>query len=100
MTTTVMLVDLDELCQSVNLPRDVLVEIVEVGIVEPREQRAGHWVFDYQAVSVVRRAVRLRREFELDWPGIALALRLLDEVDELRAENRYLRQRLARLLEE
>lgn len=78
----------------------MLVEIVEVGIVEPREQRAGHWVFDYQAVSVVRRAVRLRREFELDWPGIALALRLLDEVEELRAENRYLRQRLARLLEE
>ena len=37
---------------------------------------------------------------ELDWPGIALALRLLDEVDELRAENRYLRQRLARLLED
>ena len=100
MTTTVMVVDLDELCQSVNLPRDVLVEIVEVGIVEPCEQPGGRWVFDYQAVGVVRRAVRLRREFELDWPGIALALRLLDEVDALRAENRYLRQRLARLLED
>lgn len=100
MTTTVMVVDLDELCQSVNLPRDVVVEIVEVGIVEPRELRSDRWVFDYAAVSVVRRAVRLRREFELDWPGIALALRLLDEVDTLRAENRYLRQRLARLLED
>ncbi|KAF1065399.1 MAG: Chaperone modulatory protein CbpM [Pseudomonas citronellolis] len=49
---------------------------------------------------MVRRAARLRREFELDWHGIALAMRLFDEVEQLRSENRYLRQRLARYLDE
>ncbi|WP_302622355.1 chaperone modulator CbpM, partial [Klebsiella pneumoniae] len=43
-------------------------------------------------------AVRLRNELELDWPGIAVALTLLDENARLTRENRLLQQRLARFL--
>ena len=35
---------------------------------------------------------------ELDWPGIAVALTLLDENARLTRENRLLQQRLARFL--
>ena len=41
---------------------------------------------------------RLRNELELDWPGIAVALTLLDENARLTRENRLLQQRLARFL--
>ncbi|SDI04633.1 chaperone modulatory protein CbpM [Pseudomonas panipatensis] len=100
MAHVLLTLELDELCESARLPREVLLEIVDVGIVEPRERRGDTWLFDAAALTLVRRAARLQREFELDWPGIALAMRLLDEVEQLRAENRQLRQRLARYLED
>ncbi|MBX9333661.1 chaperone-modulator protein CbpM, partial [Serratia marcescens] len=45
------------------------------------------------------RARRLRAELDLDWPGIAMALTLLDRVDTLQQENRQLRRQLARFLQ-
>ena len=44
-------------------------------------------------MTIVHRAVRLRNELELDWPGIAVALTLLDENARLTRENRLLQQR-------
>ncbi|MBP5072783.1 chaperone modulatory protein CbpM, partial [Pseudomonas chlororaphis] len=54
---------------------------------------------DYE-LAVAKRAAKLRRDLELEWEGVALALELLDEVRELRMENQMLKQRLGRLLVE
>jgi chaperone modulatory protein CbpM len=51
-------------------------------------------------LALAKRAAKLRRDLELEWEGVALALDLLDEVKQLRAENRMLRQRLGRLVVE
>jgi len=96
MTEVLFTLELEELCECARLPRSTLLEIIEVGIVEPQERRGETWLFAAEAVIVVRRAARLQRELELDWPAIALALRLLDEVEALRAENERLRRRLSR----
>jgi chaperone modulatory protein CbpM len=66
-------------------------------MIEPRQPQRENWLFD-SAVTIVHRAVRLRKELELDWPGIAVALTLLDENARLTRENRLLQQRLARFL--
>lgn len=100
MSEFLLTLELEELCESARLPREVLLEIVEVGIVEPLERRGDQWLFSVESLTLVRRAVRLHREFELDWPGIAVALRLLDEVELLRSENARLRQRLSRYEED
>jgi chaperone modulatory protein CbpM len=68
-----------------------LHEVVGLGVIEPYEDET----FDDHALTVMRRAVRLRQELELDWPGIAVALTLLEENAQLRQENRLLRQRLS-----
>ena len=65
---------------------------------EPRQPQRENWLFDDSAVTIVHRAVRLRKELELDWPGIAVALTLLDENARLSRENQILQQRLARFL--
>ncbi|MNC74969.1 Chaperone modulatory protein CbpM [compost metagenome] len=49
---------------------------------------------------LAKRAAKLRRDLELEWEGVALALDLLEEVQQLRAENRMLKQRLGRLVVE
>lgn len=91
---------MEEFCRLVELPADCLIEIVEQGIVDPSGDRPEEWLFDASALAVVRRAARLQHDLQIDWAGIALALSLLDELEQLRAENRMLRQRLSRFLEE
>jgi len=60
------------------------------------------WKTPQQAeqVAVAKRAAKLRHDLELEWEGVALALDLLEEVQQLRAENQMLKQRLARLVVE
>jgi chaperone modulatory protein CbpM len=50
-------------------------------------------------VFTALRALRLHQELEIDWSGIALAIELLDELEQLRDENRMLRQRLRRFMD-
>ncbi|MDF1822643.1 MAG: chaperone modulator CbpM [Alcanivoracaceae bacterium] len=88
-----------ELCQRVSITEQELVEIVSHGIVRPQDVQADEWQFDEVLVVQVARAVRLRRDLEIDWGGVALALELLEEVHGLREENAALRRRLARLAE-
>ena len=73
-----------EFCLYTGVSEEELHEIVGLGVIEPHEDET----FDDHALTVMRRAVRLRQELELDWPGIA----------QLRQENRLLRQRLSRFI--
>lgn len=87
-----------EFCLHSGVSAEELNEIVGLGVIEPREDEHDRWQFDDHALTVVRHALRLRRELELDWPGIAVALTLLEENAQLRQENRLLRQRLSRFI--
>lgn len=87
-----------EVCQSVNIPEDLLRDCVAQGIIAPIGASPIDWLFDANMVGTLRRALRLQRELEIDWAGVAVALDLLKELDELRSENRMLRQRLARFM--
>lgn len=48
---------------------------------------------------MTKRAVKLHQELELEWEGVALALELLQEVQQLRSENNMLKQRLGRFIQ-
>ena len=87
-----------EFCLHTGLSEAELNEIGGRGMIEPRQPQRENWRFDDSAVTIVHRAVRLRKELELDWPGIAVALTLLDENARLSRENQILQQRLARFL--
>jgi chaperone modulatory protein CbpM len=98
--TLIVELDMKQFCQVVDMPAAYVIEIVEHGILEPQGRKPDDWRFDDHALIVARRAARLQRELELEWEGVALALTLLDELDHVRAENRMLRQRLGRFLQE
>jgi len=90
---------LDEFILASDLPDDTLRRMIEAGILDPRADTAGKWHFELQMVFTARRALRLHQELEIDWSGIALAIELLDELEQLRDENRMLRQRLRRFMD-
>ena len=90
---------LADICQAVELPEQVFVELVKHDIVCPTGEQASEWSFDVTMVSIARRAVRLHRDLELDWPAIAVIVDLIEQRDRLQSENELLRQRLSRFLE-
>jgi len=73
---------------------------VEYGIVEPCGEKPAEWSFDLTMVSVARRAVRLRRDLKLNWSAVAVVIKLLEQREQLQAENELLNQRLQRFLQE
>ncbi|MCG8708628.1 chaperone-modulator protein CbpM [Brenneria sp. 4F2] len=98
MMTEEMTFTMVELCQSVNISQDELIEVVGLGVIVPLEPEKPSWVFDYHALSCLRRAQRLQAELDIDWSGIAMTLTLLDKIDELKNENNQLRRQLSRFL--
>ncbi|KFK91827.1 MULTISPECIES: chaperone modulator CbpM [unclassified Serratia (in: enterobacteria)] len=88
-----------EFCLHTGVTEAELSEVVGLGVIEPSNPEAADWVFDDGALAVFNRARRLQRELALDWPGIAVALTLLQEIEQLRRENSQLRHRLERFIE-
>lgn len=80
---------LSELCISCKVDADWIATLVEYGAIEPTGQRQSEWQFSSLAVVRVARARRLERDLSLNPSGIALALDLLDEIEELRARLRF-----------
>ena len=94
-----LVIDMQEFCEVVGMPAAFVIEIVEHGILEPQGRRPDEWVFDSASLSIAQRAVRLHHQLQLEWGGVALALNLLEELEQVRAENRMLKQRLGRFLD-
>ena len=90
--------DMAEFCEATELSDVYVIEIVEHGILEPQGAQPKDWRFTDYELALAKRAAKLRRDLDLEWEGVALALDLLEEVRQLRAENRMLKQRLGRLL--
>lgn len=88
----------NEFCFHTGVSEEDLQEIVGLGVVEPQLTETEHWIFADNDVVIVHRAVRLRHELALDWPGVAMVLTLLDDNHTLRCENHRLQQRLARFI--
>jgi len=79
-----------ELCRVCRVPEAEVRSWVGEGVLEPTGRAPEEWRFAGASLRRTRLATRLVRDFELNPPGVALALDLLDEIDALRA-------RLARL---
>jgi len=90
---------LEEFCEACGLNMQIVLELVEHDIVDPEKYAAEttSWSFSIYALHRVQRAMRLRRDLEIDFPGLSLALDLLDEVDRLRDQVRRQEQQLQRL---
>ena len=77
---------LEELAQLSGLPREVLEDLVDCGVLAPSTTAppARHqWRFAGDCVATVRTASRLRGDFDLDANALALVMRLFDRIHDL-----------------
>jgi chaperone modulatory protein CbpM len=79
---------LPELCRASRAPEEqVRVWVVE-GVLEAVGSSPQEWRFAGASLRRARLALTLTRELEINAPGVALALDLLDEIAALRAAQR------------
>lgn len=71
-------------CVSHRLTEDVIAEMVSWGIAAPAGNKPEKWLFSQLDYDRIGCATRFREELEINIPGAALALELLDELDKIR----------------
>lgn len=76
---------LNELCEICGVSSDIITKLIEYEIIQPRGNRPEEWEFDLNHLQRAKVAIRLQRDLEVNMPGIALVLDLLDEMDEMRS---------------
>lgn len=83
-------VTLGELCERCQVSAEAVREMVLEGLVEPLETDSSRWRFAPTSMLRVWRALRLQRDLELNLAGAALAVELLEELQDLRRRLRNL----------
>lgn len=79
------LVELSRVC---HVAEEQIRGWVGEGVLEPIGESPQQWRFAGASLRRTRLATRLARDLELNTPGVALALDLLDEIEALRAQLR------------
>ena len=85
---------LAELCELSGLSESDMRVLIDFGAIAPADPDASEWTFSSERLVVARSASRLRRDFDLDPQGLALAVALLERVRDLEAQLRRLRARM------
>ena len=83
---TATLCTVDELCLACNVDANWIAELVEHGVIEPIREVGADWRFTSLTIVRIAKAKRLERDLNLNPPGLAVVLDLLDEIDDLRAQ--------------
>ncbi len=87
---------LRDFCDYCDARPDAVVEMVDAGILQPRGASSAEWRFPAAAVVRYQKARRLRRDLDLNLAGIALALDLLEHIDDLHTKLRASERTLAK----
>jgi chaperone modulatory protein CbpM len=75
--------DLSRICA---VEEQHIVEFVHEGVLSVVEINTTEWRFRGDALRRARLALRLERDLEINLPGVALALELMEELQQLRRE--------------
>lgn len=97
--TNAPLFTLSEVCERCGVHAEIIIEMVEYGIVAPVSVQTNNsrWQFNVESLARLRRAQRLRQDLELNLAGLALSLELLDQIESLQQEVKSLQHQLHKL---
>ncbi|WP_129138607.1 chaperone modulator CbpM [Modicisalibacter coralii] len=79
--TALSLADLSRACA---VHAEAIVELVDEGILTPSGPAPHRWRFSGRHLVRARVALRLQQDLGVNLPGAALALELMDEIEQLR----------------
>jgi chaperone modulatory protein CbpM len=74
-----------ELSHASRTPQELIMSWVSEGVLSPAGSSPEDWRFSGDSLKRAKTAAHLTHDLELNTPGVALALELLDEIAQLRA---------------
>ena len=77
---------LDELCQCCAVSDEIIIAMVEEGMLSPVGSSPAEWRFTGTAQRHVEITLHLQRDLRVNLPGAALALELMEEIEMLRRQ--------------
>ena len=77
---------LADLCRSCSVKVEFIEAMVEEGILEPTGERGHHWCFQPSSLRRTRITLHLQQDLGINLAGVALALDLMEEIEQLRAK--------------
>ena len=81
----------EQICRHLGIAEDVLELCIQWQIIEsPQLNAEGQLLFSSETVDRLCRGLRLHRDLGLNWPGVSVAMELLDRIDELEHRLREL----------
>ncbi len=75
-----------ELCQCCTVQEEVIIAMVEEGMLSPVGSSPQEWRFTGTSQRLVEICLHLQRDLRVNLPGAALALELMEEIDLLRSQ--------------
>ncbi len=74
-----------ELCWTCQTPAETIINMIDHGVIMPSTGATSRqWRFHRSALIRTDKALSLKRDLGVNLAGVALALELLDEIDELK----------------
>lgn len=74
----------EEVCTRLGIGEDMLEVCLQWEIIQPPEpDPEGTVLFPEDAIDRLSRGLRLHRDLGINWPGVSVALELLDRIEEL-----------------
>ena len=94
-----------ELCQLEGIESQLVIEIVEYGIVIPlnksiEKASEDKWLFDTGSIHWLKKALRLHQDLEIDWVAVAMVIDLMQQKEALQKENEAYQRQLKRFIKD
>ncbi len=86
----------EEVCARLGIGDDVLEVCLRWEIIQlPEPDPQGTLLFPLEAFDRLQRGLRLHHDLGMNWPGVSVALELLERIEELEQQVHYLSNRHA-----
>jgi chaperone modulatory protein CbpM len=72
-----------QLCDICNLTPELIIEMVNEGVLDHIGENKNAWRFSFTLVERIRKVQRLQNDFNVNLAGAALALDLLEKIEHL-----------------
>ncbi len=69
-----------ELCRHCDIHAEGVISFIEEGIIQPSGAQPSDWLFNGEDIIRIQVVLRLQRDLDINIPGAALVLQLLDEI--------------------
>jgi chaperone modulatory protein CbpM len=81
-------ITISQLCEVCSVELTLIEQLVAEGVLDPVNGRSGELRFTYTSVRITRTAIRLQEDLGVNLAGAALALELLERIEELQRQVR------------